>query len=225
MPSISHVNLKLNFMKNYASDILIIILISLAYSFLSGKTYPESFGFAIGGGFIGFILYKLIINFFLAKKIALKQSVLRQYTIGTLMFSFIGIPAFISQGSQDKEQTNSEYDISYSFGQILGACEAANYIKNRYCEKLEISKDFKASCDNNLSNLVPEKLKNKINEVINLSGLDVSMSQLHAKIDKDFTSINSNVTVDNLCNHYQKTLDYTYKISKEKVTAVSYNMN
>lgn len=203
-------------------DISIILALPVLYSLASGKPYAEALGASLAGGLFGMLIYHLINKLPPIKRYGIEQSALRKYAIGCVLFASIGIPSFVTQANEDRQQEEVKYAIGAEIGKARGACEAAKYIKNRYCPDFVIHSEMEIACSTNFADHIPASIKDEVDRIFGSDKFKGEVRMMQNKTDEGFSiGKNKAIPLSELCQQYEMFVSDTYKKSLAEIASNS----
>lgn len=209
-------------MVNKFIDVSVILALPVLYSLFSDKPYAEALGASMAGGILGMLIYLAINKLPAIKRYGVEQSALRKYAIGCVLFSAIGIPSFITQANENRQQDEVMGTIGAEIGKARGACEAANYLKKKYCPDFVIQSEMIIACSNNFSEHVPASIKGEIDRIFSSEKFKGEVRMIQGKTDEGFNIGRSKaIPLNELCQQYEIFVSDSYKKSLAEIASNS----
>lgn len=203
-------------------DISVILALPVLYSLASGKSYAEALGTSLAGGLFGMLIYHLINKLPAIKRYGIEQSALRKYAIGCVLFASIGIPSFVTQANEDRQQEEVKGAIGAEIGKARGACEAAKYMKSRYCPDFVIQREMEIACSTNFADHIPASIKDEVNRIFSSERFKGEVRMIQSKTDEGFNIGKSKaIPLSELCRQYEMFVSDTYKKSLAEIASNS----
>lgn len=203
-------------------DISVIFALPALYSLASGRPYAEALGTSMAGGLFGMLIYHAINKLPAVKRYGIEQSALRKYAIGCILFASIGIPLFVMQANEDKQQEEIKGAIGVEVGKARGACEAANYMKKQYCPEFVIRREMEIACSTNFSDNIPASIKDEVDRIFSSERFKGEVRMIQSKTDEGFNIGKSKaIPRSELCRQYEMFVSDTYKKSLAEMASNS----
>ena len=203
-------------------DISVILALPVLYSLASGKPYAEALGASTAGGLFGMLIYHAITKLPTVKRYGIQQSAPRKYAIGCVLFASIGIPSFVTQANEDRQQEEVKGAIGAEIGKARGACEAANHMKKQYCPDFVIQREMEIACSTNFSDHIPASIKDEVDRIFSSERFKGEVRMIQSKTDEGFNIGKSKAIPQNeLCRQYEMFVSDTYKKSLAAIASNS----
>lgn len=199
---------------NRIVDIGVILLLPILYSLASGKPYAEALGASLAGGLFGMLIYHLI----LMKRYGFEQPALRRYAIGCVLFAVIGVPSFVKQANEDRQNEEIREAIGVEIGKARVACGTASYAKKQYCPDFIIQREMETTCSTNFAGLVPPSIKEEIDRIFSSERFKGEIRMIQNKTDEGFSIGKSKaIPLNEFCRQYEMFVSDTYKKSISEI--------
>ncbi|MDP2407112.1 MAG: hypothetical protein U1D36_13660 [Hydrogenophaga sp.] len=207
---------------NKSIDVSVILALPVLYSLASGKPYAEALGASMAGGLLGMLIYLSINKIPAVKRYGIEQSALRKYAIGCVLFAVIGIPSFVTQANEGRQQEEIKSAIGAGIGKARGACEAANYMKKQYCPGFVIQKEIEIACSTNFSEYIPASIKGEVDRIFSSEKFRGEVRMIQGNTDEGFNIGKSKaIPLNELCRQYEMFVSDTYEKSLAEIASNS----